>query len=131
MKSILLVGRDNMPEAGLSGLFNSAGFKVSTEADYHSMLFLLASGMSIDLVIMDDHALDRNCTRFLESARQIAPDVPFIVMTSQGSILDYLQSLSLGAYEYIHKPIADRELIRIVRAATGATKIRTVSAAAS
>ncbi len=130
MKNILLVGRDINAEAGLHRLLSMAGYKVITETDRNSMLFLLATGTPIDLVIMDDHAAEKNCNKFLWSAKQVAPNVPVVVMTSRVSVVEYLQALSLGAYEYVHKTVADHEIMRIVQAATGASKNGHMSAAA-
>ena len=121
MKNVLLVGNEFTPEAVLCRTLSRAGFGVTTKAGNDAMLFLLEAGAPIDLVILD-HGTDENDCTLLRSARHLAPHVPVIVMTSRGSITEYLESLSLGVYEYIHKPVADREFMRIVQAATGISR---------
>jgi two-component system response regulator (stage 0 sporulation protein F) len=122
MKNVLLVGSETRLDAGVCRLLNKAGFSVTTETSGHSMLFFLASGMPIDLIIMDDQPTDAPWKDCLLSAKHVAPHVPVIILTSHGTIWDYIQTISMGAYEYVHKPIKDHEFMRIVQAATNTQK---------
>jgi DNA-binding NtrC family response regulator len=131
MKNILVVGNDFQPGVGLHRLLNKSGYRVITESDSHAMVFLLAAGMPVDLVIMDDLTVDMDCRDSLGYVRQVAPHIPVIVLSAHSSIEKYLQAMSLGAYEYLNKPVADHEIIRIVQAATDAPQNMIFFAAAA
>ena len=52
---------------------------------------------------------------FIKALRQIQPDLPVIMITAYGNIETYLRSMSLGAFEFVNKPISKDEFERIVR----------------
>jgi DNA-binding NtrC family response regulator len=118
MKTILMLKSEFSRTPDLSRIMNNAEYKVIAESDPHLFLFLLASGISVDLAIVDISDPEINGADILQSLRRMAPNLPVVVLTSQGSVLRYLEALSLGAYEYLTKPIPSHVIRRIVQAAT-------------
>ncbi len=49
--------------------------------------------------------------------RKGLPGVPVIMLTAYGSVESYVESRSMGVFEYINKPVQTRELRRIVKQA--------------
>lgn len=43
--------------------------------------------------------------------------VPVIVLSKHGNVDDYIESMGLGAFEYLNKPVSRGEVTRIVKAA--------------
>jgi two-component system NtrC family response regulator len=119
MKNILIVADDGSAPEGLNRLLSSFGYGVVSDSRGPFALLLLTSGMPEDLVIIDCLAWSVEMNNALQYVRLQAPHVPVIVLTAQCSFEKYLQTMSLGAYEYLIKPVADEDIIRTVKTAAG------------
>lgn len=117
MKSILLVDDDPGVLDTLRDILTRFGYSVIAETDAASALAKLRSGAKFDLVISDYRMPVMDGLDFLAFLRQIDTAVPVIMLTAYGDVESYLKALSLGAYEYIAKPVRSKELGRIVQAA--------------
>ena len=71
----------------------------------------------VDLVISDIRMPDLSGVELLREAKQIAPDVGFIMITAFASTETAIEALQHGAYDYIIKPFRMEELRSIVRRA--------------
>ncbi len=49
--------------------------------------------------------------------RKSLPNVPVIVLAGNGNVDSYIKAKSLGAFEYLNKPIRSCELTQIVKVA--------------
>ncbi len=70
---------------------------------------------SFDLVITDLKMPVTDGLQFLQEIRKTGSNADVIMVTGHGEVESYLHAMSLGAVEYIHKPIRIRELKKIVR----------------
>jgi two-component system response regulator (stage 0 sporulation protein F) len=68
-----------------------------------------------DLVISDYKMSGMNGLEFVAALRKMRPSMPVILMTAHGGIDTYIEAQSLGAYEYINKPVSLHELRIIVK----------------
>jgi two-component system NtrC family response regulator len=117
MQTILLVDNElNMLEIGKETL-NMFGYKVIPRPDAESALSVIRDGTDIDLVITDYRMPGMNGVEFLAILRTVLPSVPVIMLTGYSSVEIYLQSISLGAFEYLNKPFKKKELYHTVRSA--------------
>jgi PAS domain S-box-containing protein len=66
-----------------------------------------------DAVITDLHMPGGDGFDLLAYIRESAPDLPVIVMASQGQLDDAVRALRLGAWDYIHKPIKETAILRL------------------
>lgn len=73
-----------------------------------------------DLVLLDIMMPGMNGIEVLREARRAAPGVRVIMITAFGDVGSYLESMDLGACEYINKPFETTELIAMIRNATAA-----------
>jgi DNA-binding NtrC family response regulator len=121
MKTILLVGYE--PErSSIVDILNRFGYGVIAMQDGPSALSALSKGAPIDLVITDYRIDGMDGLELLDSLKKLAPSVPSIILTDDGSIETYLKALSLGVFEYLNKPAKTSELGRIVQKALTRTQ---------
>jgi DNA-binding NtrC family response regulator len=89
-------------------------FQAISSGDADSALALIRSEPAIDLVITDYRMPGRSGLEFMEELRILRPELPVIMITAYADIETYLQAFSLGAFEFINKPIKKMELEIIV-----------------
>jgi DNA-binding NtrC family response regulator len=97
-------------------------YQVIARNDVESALALLHSGTAVDLVITDYRMPGMSGLDFMEELRKMRPEIPVIMITAYANIETYLHSFSLGAFEFINKPIKKIELERIVSRALSNNK---------
>jgi CheY-like chemotaxis protein len=114
MKKILLVDDEPAILTVLEVLLNKLGYIVVLKSNAESALFLIREGVNVDLVITDYRMPGMNGVEFVRELRRILPSVPVHMLT--GDITVEIEP-SLGVFELINKPVAGKELDRIVKAA--------------
>ena len=114
MKKILLVDDEPVILTVLELLLNKFGYIVVLKSNAESALFLIREGVNIDLVITDYRMPGMNGVEFVRELRRTLPSVPVLMLT--GDITVEIEP-SLGVFALINKPIAGKELDRIVKAA--------------
>ena len=67
-----------------------------------------------DLVLLDIMMPRMNGIEVLREARRIAPGMRVIMITAFGDVGSYLESMDLGACEYVNKPFETRELLDMI-----------------
>ncbi len=119
-KTILIV--DDEPENRhiYAEILNDLGYVTIEAPDGEYALSKVKEGNAIDLVIADYRMPKMNGLQFIESLRNILPAVPMIMVTAFANVESYLQSFSLGVFEYMNKPFSKAEFVRIVKAALDA-----------
>jgi CheY-like chemotaxis protein len=117
IKTILVVDDEPENRRIYSEILSDLGYKVIDKADGASALSDIRQGEKIDLVITDYKMPDMNGLELAATLRNILPSIPVLMLTAYASIENYFQSLSLGVFEYINKPVGRIEFIRIVRMA--------------
>jgi two-component system, response regulator, stage 0 sporulation protein F len=104
-------------EEGARELFNTIltdeGYDVVL-ADSGEEALSLFKSMPFHLVITDIKMPLMNGLQLLQEIRKIGSKTDVIMVTAYGEVESYLKAMSLGAAEYINKPIRIKELKRIV-----------------
>ena len=110
---ILIVDDDPKVRLLLRRCFEPDGFEVSEAANASETVTCL-SEKSIDLVSLD---LNLGADDGLALARQIKTfgDIPIVMITGKGDVIDRVVGLELGADDYISKPFHVREVLARVR----------------
>jgi DNA-binding NtrC family response regulator len=119
IKTILVVDDDIENTRSYAEVLMDMDYCVITQGDAGAALEMLQSGKAVDLVITDYRMPGMTGLDFIKALRQIHRDLPVIAITAYGNIETYLRSMTLGAFEYINKPIKKDEFERIVRHALG------------
>ncbi len=116
-KTILVVDDEPENRRIFAELLSDLGYKVLDEPDGASALSTILQGAKIDLVVTDERMPDMSGLDLIETLTEVVPSVPVIMITAYGNIENYLRSVSLGAFEYVNRPVGKRELELIVKTA--------------
>jgi two-component system response regulator (stage 0 sporulation protein F) len=104
-------------EEGARDLFNTIltdeGYDVSLANGGEEALGLFKSS-PFDLVITDIKMPVMDGLQLLQEIRKMGSKTDVIMVTAYGEVESYLKAMSLGAAEYINKPIRIKELKQIV-----------------
>jgi CheY-like chemotaxis protein len=88
-------------------------FKVLTATNGREALEVLFHH-SVDVIILDDHMPEMSGVEFFRIIRQRSIYVPVIFLTGKPTDKARQQQLSLGAFDYLEKPVRARDLILLV-----------------
>jgi two-component system response regulator (stage 0 sporulation protein F) len=116
-KTILVVDDDLENVRNYREILMDLDYRVLTRGDVDTALALLQSDEAVDLVITDYRMPGKTGLDFILAMRELHPLLPVVMLTAYGNIETYLQSMSLGAFEYVNKPIKKKEFEQIVRRA--------------
>jgi DNA-binding NtrC family response regulator len=75
----------------------------------------LVGTRTFELILLDIRMPEMNGMDLLARIRETAPDVTVIMMTAYGSIETAVQAIRRGAYDFVTKPFAIPELLRVLR----------------
>ena len=104
-------------EEGARELFNTIltdeGYEVALAVNGEDALTQM-KGNSYDLVVTDIKMPGMDGLQLLQELRKLGSRADVIMVTAYGEVESYLKAMSLGAAEYINKPIRIKELKRIV-----------------
>ncbi|HUI46743.1 MAG TPA: response regulator [Nitrospirota bacterium] len=104
-------------EEGARELFNTIlsdeGYEVALAQSGEDALALFKN-QPFNLVITDIKMPVMDGLQLLQEIRKIGSKTDVIMVTAYGEVESYLKAMSLGAAEYINKPIRIKELKRIV-----------------
>ena len=114
-------------EEGARELFNTIltdeGYEVTLAINGEDALARF-SNAPFDLVVTDIKMPGMDGIHLLEEIRKTGSKADVIMVTAYGEVESYLKAMSLGAAEYINKPIRIKELKRIVHKVLSERKAR-------
>jgi two-component system response regulator HydG len=113
---ILVVDDEESIRYTFEAFLSEEGYTVSSAADYDGGIALLRE-KDIDLVFADIILPGKSGIDLLKAAREIVPGVPVIMITGAPSLDTATESLRIGAFDYIVKPIRQDALLRSVNIA--------------
>ena len=114
--SLLFVDDEPVILSYFSNFALKYGYKADTVASGKEALALLAS-VSYDMVITDVLMPGMSGIQLLKNLQKSFPDIPVIIITSDPSIESAMESLKLGAMDYVVKPIDPKKLNHTIRRA--------------
>jgi len=116
MTKILIIEDDKLLLETLSDLLRTAGFDVINAMDGKKGV-QIASKLQPDLIISDINMPGMNGHEVLTAiqADPLTSDIPFIFLTGDADISAIRKGMSLGADDYITKPVVPIELIQAVK----------------
>ncbi len=95
-------------------ILSGEGYNVTLANDGEAALGLMKADPPFDLVITDIKMPVMDGLQLLQEIRKTGSKTDVIMVTAYGEVETYLKAMSLGAVEYINKPIRIKELKRIV-----------------
>jgi two-component system, OmpR family, response regulator len=124
MPRLLLIDDDELLGPPLAAYFARAGFELQHATRPSAGLALLRSG-GFDAAILDVMLPEMDGFELCRTIRKDS-DLPIIMLTARGDVMDRVVGLELGADDYLPKPFEPRELLARVQ-----TILRRVPAGAS
>jgi len=110
---ILVVDDEEGARELFSTILTDEGYEV-TLADDGKEALTLFKNTPFNLVITDIKMPVMDGLQLLQEIRKSGSKTDVIMVTAYGEVESYLKAMSLGAAEYINKPIRIKELKRIV-----------------
>jgi DNA-binding NtrC family response regulator len=113
--TILVVDDEKNIQVTLARALSMEGYATETASGGQEALEKIAT-LPVDLVVMDVKMPDIDGLTVLTQARQTRPDLPVVIMSGHGSIETVRSAFKLGAFDYLEKPITEKEkLLAAVR----------------
>src|SRR5438046_1564590 len=105
----LVVDDDPLIRLCVETMVRAAGHEVTCAGDGAEAVELLG-GHRFDVLISDIRMPKLDGWRLFQHVRKTAPDTDVILMTAYATVPDALSALSLGAAQYLPKPVDADEL---------------------
>lgn len=108
-RRILLVDDEENTRIALSRLLSREGYVVDTVANGYEALNHLREH-DVNLIVTDINMPEMDGIAFLRELNRSFPGSNVIMITAYGGVESYIESINLGAFEYINKPVKIEEL---------------------
>lgn len=112
---ILVVDDEPQMRQLLTIYLKKGGYAVAEASDGSTALEQVGTG-TYHLVVLDLMMPGINGWETCKEIREVAPEMPILMLTARSSIEDKVSGLSIGADDYLTKPFDGRELIARVQA---------------
>ena len=106
----------------VTGILQHAGYKVTGASDGAEGLGLVRKG-GFDVAILDMMMPRMDGLTALAEIKKVAPDVEVIMFTAHSSVDTAVESMRLGAFDYLKKPFNTEDLEATVEKALNAHRI--------
>jgi two-component system response regulator (stage 0 sporulation protein F) len=106
---ILVVDDEEHTRLGYAEVLKLEGYDVDA-ADNGLEGLKFAKNKSYDVIVTDLRMPEMDGAQFIENLRKFDKDVKVVVITAFGSFKSYKHLTSLGAVEYINKPVRAKDL---------------------
>ncbi|MHC1729878.1 MAG: sigma-54-dependent transcriptional regulator [Syntrophobacteraceae bacterium] len=114
MNTVLIVDDDEGLVHFLSRFFSKQDFAVRTCGNGLKALEMV-SEEAFDLILLDYKMPEMNGLDTLKEIRRLQVKTPVIVMTAYGTMDTAIETMKLGAYDYLLKPFDRRDLERVAK----------------
>jgi DNA-binding response OmpR family regulator len=109
MTKVLLIDDDERHSALLKSFLHKYGIELDCAGEATAGLAKLASGKP-DLLLLDVMLPGKDGFEICREVRKKS-DIPIIMLTARGDVIDRVSGLELGADDYLGKPFEPRELV--------------------
>ena len=107
---ILIIDDETIIRQSFTDYLEDMGYQtISAENGRLGLDFISQS--KADLVLTDLRMPETDGFEVIRKGREMAPDLPIIVVSGAGRIGDAIQALRLGAWDYILKPVDDLSIL--------------------
>lgn len=111
---ILIVDDEEGVRFSLRGILEDEGYTVS-EADSGENALLFLEKNNADLVFLDIWMSGIDGLETLKRAKELYPQIPFIMISGHGNVETAVQALRLGAHDFVEKPLSLEKILLSVR----------------
>src|SRR5512144_892095 len=110
--TVLVVDDERNIQLTLSRALSMEGYSVEAAGGGREALEKIAA-LPVDVVVMDVRMPDLDGLSVLEKARETRPDLRVVIMSGHGSIETVRSAFKLGAFDYLEKPITEKEKLLV------------------
>ncbi|ABS27588.1 sigma-54 dependent transcriptional regulator [Anaeromyxobacter sp. Fw109-5] len=121
--TILVVDDEKNIQLTLSRALSMEGYVVEAASGGREALDKIAA-LPVDAVVMDVRMPDLDGLEVLRRARETRPDLPVVIMSGHGSLETVRSAFKLGAFDYLEKPITEKD--KLLVAVKNALALRTL-----
>lgn len=104
MKTILIVDDERAIRSTLSEILGFEGYKIEEAADGEIALSMIQNNDYYNCVLCDIKMPKIDGIELLKKAKEIHPDLPFIMISGHGNLETAVEAVKIGAFDYISKP---------------------------
>ncbi len=115
-EKILIIEDDQALRQLLERFLASNGFNTEAAASGAAGIAAFQKDPS-NIVVCDFKLGDLEATDVLQKIKEIAPQIPFIIITGYSDIRNAINVIKLGALDYLTKPLIPEELLQIIKKA--------------
>ena len=119
--AVLIADDDQNITKYLSSLMKTEGFKTLQAHDGKTALEIVRS-QKPDVMLLDIKLPDMDGMEVLRQAKDVDQNLPVVVITGYSESSGAVRALKAGAFEYIGKPFANAEVVRVVNQCGGRRK---------
>jgi DNA-binding NtrC family response regulator len=112
-RKVLIVDDDRDIVSIVSTILAGRGWDISAAYSGSEALEAVTASKP-DIILLDIMMPEMNGIEVLKKIRKIDSDARIIMITAFGDVESYLDSMELGAYEYINKPFETDELLEMI-----------------
>ncbi len=112
---VFVVDDDDGQREALAALFGSVGLQVRGCRESSQLLAALEHPLEAACAVIDYRLSDINGLDLVRKAHQIDPGLPVVILTAFGDVPTAVESLRLGALDFMEKPCNDQELLERVQ----------------
>ncbi|MCK4311831.1 MAG: sigma-54-dependent Fis family transcriptional regulator [Candidatus Cloacimonetes bacterium] len=116
MEKILIVDDEDNIRFILSELLEKAGYQ-TIQAENGNQALVEFENFYPELVLLDYKLPDMNGNQILDKMKEINSSVIVIMLTAFGDIKKAVESMKLGAFDYLTKPFNNEEILLVVQKA--------------
>ncbi len=116
MGKILIIDDDKGIQSVLSDIIRSEGYETVTAGNGRNALKEIAK-CPPDLILLDIRLPGMDGMKILEKIKKTDQNMIVIMLTGYGDIKDAVQSMKMGAFNYITKPFENEEIMLNIKEA--------------
>lgn len=120
---VLIVDDENLLRNSLSRYLENHGFETGVAENLKVAKELLIKEEP-EVILLDVNLPDGNGLEFLEWAKNLYPDILFIIITGHGRIKDAITAIKSGAFDYLEKPLEMEEVLLNLKKAEEHLKLK-------
>jgi DNA-binding response OmpR family regulator len=112
---ILVVDDELSLRRTLTQMLNRMGYRAAGAASGKEALSYIGRH-TVDLVVLDLKMPGMDGVEVMETARPMAPNIVFIILTAYGTLESAIAGIRHGAFDYLLKPSPMKEIIKTIEA---------------
>jgi DNA-binding NtrC family response regulator len=112
-RKVLIVDDDRDIVTIVSTILSGRGWDIKAAYNGREALEAVTS-CKPDIILLDIMMPEMNGIEVLKRIKKIDAEARIIMITAFGDVESYLDSMELGAYEYINKPFETDELLEMI-----------------